>query len=191
MDDMTCRWIHHYVMIFHHRNISTLSQTSPCFFRVCGANLLKTLWEKEKLLVTSNFSFSYGVIYSFEYISGIYVNIKIVICKLSIWKSPEFVWERVNPLSHNPDSKRRRGKRPPSKTLWEKGKMQVTLTLFNVLTLKNQKSYFVSIFSPFFFWKAQGKLHFFPNINVIRQNSANSVISSNLLRTNEASTFNY
>ena len=36
----------------------TLSQTSPCFFfRVCSTSLLKTLWEKEKLLVTSNFSF--------------------------------------------------------------------------------------------------------------------------------------
>ena len=39
----------------------TLSQTSPVFFRVCTACLLKTLWEKEKLLVTSNFSFSHRV----------------------------------------------------------------------------------------------------------------------------------
>ena len=29
----------------------------PCFLRVCRISLLKTLWEKEKLLVTSNFSF--------------------------------------------------------------------------------------------------------------------------------------
>ena len=29
----------------------------PCFLRVCSASLLKTLWEKEKLLETSNFSF--------------------------------------------------------------------------------------------------------------------------------------
>ena len=33
----------------------------PWFLRVCKANLLKTLWEKEKLLVTSNFSFSHSV----------------------------------------------------------------------------------------------------------------------------------
>ena len=30
----------------------------PWFLRVCSTSLLKTLWEKEKLLVTSNFSFS-------------------------------------------------------------------------------------------------------------------------------------
>ena len=29
----------------------------PWFLRVCSTSLLKTLWEKEKLLVTSNFSF--------------------------------------------------------------------------------------------------------------------------------------
>ena len=29
----------------------------PWFLRVCSNSLLKTLWEKEKLLVTSNFSF--------------------------------------------------------------------------------------------------------------------------------------
>ena len=29
-----------------------LSQTSPLFLRVCSTSLLKTVWEKEKLLVT-------------------------------------------------------------------------------------------------------------------------------------------
>ena len=33
------------------------------FSRVCSTSLLKTLWVKEKLLVTSNFSFSYSVFY--------------------------------------------------------------------------------------------------------------------------------
>ena len=33
----------------------------PLFLRVCSTSLLKTLWEKEKLLVTSNFSFSHSV----------------------------------------------------------------------------------------------------------------------------------
>ena len=37
----------------------------PWFLRVCGTSLLKTLWEKEKLLVTSNFSFSHSVCFSF------------------------------------------------------------------------------------------------------------------------------
>ena len=37
----------------------------PWFLRVCCTSLLKTLWEKEKLLVTSNFSFSHSVFYPF------------------------------------------------------------------------------------------------------------------------------
>ena len=42
----------------------TLSQTSPCFFFfVCSIYLLKTLWEKEKLLLLSYFSFSLCVFY--------------------------------------------------------------------------------------------------------------------------------
>ena len=37
----------------------------PWFLGVCSTDLLKTLWEKEKLLVTSNFSFSHSVFYLF------------------------------------------------------------------------------------------------------------------------------
>ena len=33
----------------------------PWFLCVCSTSLLKTLWEKEKLLVTINFSFSFSV----------------------------------------------------------------------------------------------------------------------------------
>ena len=40
-------------------------RNKPLFLRVGRINLLKTLWEKEKLLVTSNFSFSYSVFHSF------------------------------------------------------------------------------------------------------------------------------
>ena len=38
---------------------------NPSFLRVCSTRLLKTLWEKEKLLVTSNFSFSRSIFYPF------------------------------------------------------------------------------------------------------------------------------
>ena len=38
----------------------TLSQTSPGFY-MSAVLVLKTLWKKEKLLVTSNFSFSHCV----------------------------------------------------------------------------------------------------------------------------------
>ena len=76
----------------------TLSQTSPGFLRVCSASLLKTLWVKEKLLVMSNFSFSYCVFYPFGELSAIFIKFEIVVCKLfSVWKRLKFVvWERVN-----------------------------------------------------------------------------------------------
>ena len=45
-------------------------------------SLLKTLWEKEKLLVMSNFSFSHSVFYPFEELYSIFIKFKIVVCKL-------------------------------------------------------------------------------------------------------------
>ena len=50
----------------------TFSQTSPVFYM----SAIQTLWEKEKLLVTSS------VFYPFEELSAIFVKMKIVICKL-------------------------------------------------------------------------------------------------------------
>ena len=55
----------------------------PWFLRVCSTRLLKTLWEKEKLLVTSNFSFSHSVFYPCRELSSIFINFKIVVCKLA------------------------------------------------------------------------------------------------------------
>ena len=40
----------------------------PWFLHVCCTSLLKTQWEKEKMLVTSIFSFSHSVSYSKRYI---------------------------------------------------------------------------------------------------------------------------
>ena len=54
----------------------------PWFLHVFSTSLLKTLWEKEKLLVTSNFSFSHSVFYPFRVLSAIFVKFKIVVCKL-------------------------------------------------------------------------------------------------------------
>ena len=70
----------------------------PWFFRVCRKSLLKTLWEKEKLLVTSNFSFSHSVFYHFIQLSTIFIK-SIVVCKL--FQFGECVWERVNSLPNN------------------------------------------------------------------------------------------
>ena len=48
------------------------SLNKPWFLRVCSTSLLKTLWEKEKLLVMSNFSFFHSVFYPFEKLSAIF-----------------------------------------------------------------------------------------------------------------------
>ena len=54
----------------------------PWFLRVCSTNLLKTLWKKEKLLVTSNFSFSHSVFYPLGGLSATFIKLEIVICIL-------------------------------------------------------------------------------------------------------------
>ena len=54
----------------------------PWFLHVCSTSLMKTLWEKEKLLVTSNFSFSHSVFSPFGELSAIFIEIEIVVCKL-------------------------------------------------------------------------------------------------------------
>ena len=59
----------------------TLSQTSPGFY-VSVVQVLKTLWEMEKLLVTSNFSFSHSVFYPSGDLSAIFIKFEIVVCKL-------------------------------------------------------------------------------------------------------------
>ena len=61
-------------------NIENLSlilfQTSPGLY-VCRKSLLKTMWEKEKLLVTNNFSFSNSILYPFGELSAIFINFKL------------------------------------------------------------------------------------------------------------------
>ena len=51
----------------------------PLFLCVCSINLLKTLWEKEKLLKMSNFSFSHNVFYPFRELSAIFIKFEIFI----------------------------------------------------------------------------------------------------------------
>ena len=61
----------------------TLSQTCKTWFlHVYSTSLLKTLWEKEKMPVTSTLSFSHSVFYPFRELSAIFIKYKIVICKL-------------------------------------------------------------------------------------------------------------
>ena len=53
----------------------------PWFLHVSSTSLLKTLWEKEDLLVKSNSPFSHSVFYSFGELSAIFTKFEIVVCK--------------------------------------------------------------------------------------------------------------
>ena len=60
----------------------------PLFLNVCSTSLMKTLREKEKLLVTCSSSFTHNIFYWFEDFSS--VSIKFENClkqTLSVWKS--------------------------------------------------------------------------------------------------------
>ena len=59
----------------------------PWFLHVCSTSLLKIVREKEKLFVTSNFSFSHSIFYLVGELSVIFNKLEIVVCKLSVWKS--------------------------------------------------------------------------------------------------------
>ena len=54
----------------------------PWFLRVCSTSILKTLWGKDELLFTSNFSFSHSVFYPFGELSFIFIKFIIFVCKL-------------------------------------------------------------------------------------------------------------
>ena len=54
----------------------------PWFLRVCSTSLLKTLWEKEKLPVMSNFSFFRSVFYQLQELFAIFIEFEITVCKL-------------------------------------------------------------------------------------------------------------
>ena len=122
-----------YLLSFIAKN-SNLFPNKPWFLRVCNTSLLKTLWEKEKLLVMSNFSFSHSAFYPFGKLSAIFFQIQNWhLLTLSNWKGLKFVvWERVNVTSRqlNPYQKKPLFLRICStfllKTLWKKEKLLVT-----------------------------------------------------------------
>ena len=55
----------------------TLSEISPPLYMPSSIRLLKTLWEKEKLLITRNFSFSHSVFYPFGDFSATFIEFKL------------------------------------------------------------------------------------------------------------------
>ena len=70
----------------------------PWFLWIFSTILLKTLWEKEKLVVPSNFSFSHRVFIPLGELSAIFHQVKNCdLQTLSVWKSLRIVvWERFN-----------------------------------------------------------------------------------------------
>ena len=78
-------------------NVFNPFPNKPWFLSVCSTGLLKTLWEKEKLLLTSDFTFSHSVFYQYGELSAISIRFEIIVCKaLSVWKSLKFVvWKKV------------------------------------------------------------------------------------------------
>ena len=63
-------WTSEYLAFLFIQDINPFPNKPLC---VCNTSLLKTLWEKEKLLVTSNFYFSHSVSLSFEELSSIFM----------------------------------------------------------------------------------------------------------------------
>ena len=64
----------------------------PWFSRVCSTSLLKTLWEKEKLLITRNFSFSCRCFLPFRRTFCHFHQLwNCCLQTLSIWKSLKLV----------------------------------------------------------------------------------------------------
>ena len=57
----------------------TLTQTSPCFY-VSAVQVFGKHWEKEKLLVTSNFSFCHSVFYPYRELSAIFIKLEFIAC---------------------------------------------------------------------------------------------------------------
>ena len=69
----------------------------PWILGVCSTSLLKTLWKKEKLLVTSNFSFFLGLFYRFQELPSIFIKFESDVCKLFHFPPIRniVVWDRV------------------------------------------------------------------------------------------------
>ena len=98
----------------------------PCFLRVRSKSLLKTLWEKEKLFVSSNFSFSHSVFYRFGEFSVNIIKLESVVQTERICRRQfQYVFFTINPFPNKPCFLRVRSK-SLLKTLWEKEKLLVS-----------------------------------------------------------------
>ena len=84
-----------FIVNFRRKNL-TFPKISPfpkqaLVFTCLQCSLLKTLWEKEKSLVMSNFSFTHSVFYPFGELSAIVIIFNCCLQSLSVWKRLKFV----------------------------------------------------------------------------------------------------
>ena len=79
----------------HHSWLCNSFPNKPWFLRVCSTSLLKTSSEKEKLLLTSNFSFSHSVFFPSVDPFATFIQFEIVVCELFEFR--RVVWESVKP----------------------------------------------------------------------------------------------
>ena len=81
----------------------------PQFLRVSNTSHLKTLWEKEKLIVTTNFCFSHSIFYLYREFSAVFNKFENVASEhedLPVWKSLKFVvLERVDSFLTDVDTR--------------------------------------------------------------------------------------
>ena len=132
----------------------------PLFLGVSRTSLLKTVWEKEKLLVTSNFSFSHNVFYPSGELSAIFIKYKNChLQTLSVWKRLKFViLERVNP--HN--TFWRPWETSRLKTLWEKEKLLVTISPLPTVFSAHSKNFLLFSWNLKLSSADSFKIHFGP-----------------------------
>ena len=84
-------------IMFTHIDLINPVPNKPWVLCVCSTSLLKTLWEKEKLVVTSNFSFSHSVSTLLENILHFPSKPWVLcVCSTSLLKTP---WEKEKLLA--------------------------------------------------------------------------------------------
>ena len=100
---VTCLYLNHFdvhgIIVYTCIGVNPFAN-KPWFLRVCFTRLLKTLCKKEKLLVTSNFSFSLSIFYPFMItFCHFHYNLELLSANsFSLEASKICRWERVNSL---------------------------------------------------------------------------------------------
>ena len=80
------------------------SPNKPFFLCICSTSLLKKLWEEEKLLITSNFSFPTSVFHQGHNSEKIHFELYPLIAWIALWIVNTYSEFQVNIISNNRDN---------------------------------------------------------------------------------------